>query len=151
MPEIEELAPDAAVAELLVACGLEPSDLADHPDTLVLGRRRGDAVDAVVAVEHHGSTGLLRSLAVAPGQRGRGLARELVQAAEHRAAADGLAALYLLTETAAEFFLRLGYTRLAREAVPPRLRATPQFTRLCPASATCLGKTLPGSQRATPS
>jgi len=87
-------------------------------------------------IEGYGDAGLLRSLVVAPDQRGRGfgvaLARRLVGwAVEH-----GLRELYLLTETAAPLFERkIGFDPVSRDEAPPEIRATDEFARQCPASA----------------
>jgi amino-acid N-acetyltransferase len=89
-----------------------------------------------------GPDGLLRSLVVESGARGRGLGAALVGALENRAAARGVVRLYLLTTTAAEFFERLGYEPVARDSVPPGIAATAEFRTLCPASATCLCRSL---------
>jgi protein-tyrosine-phosphatase len=56
----------------------------------------------------------------------------------------GLDTIWLLTTTAPDFFERFGFRRSGREAAPEALRATPEFTTACPASATVM------SRRATP-
>ena len=43
--------------------------------------------------------------------------------------------VYVLTETAAPFFATLGFLSVAREAAPPEIAATQQFSALCPAGA----------------
>ncbi len=47
-------------------------------------------------------------------------------------------AVYLLTETAAEFFGRLGFRRIPRGEAEPAVGASIEFTTACPASATCM-------------
>jgi amino-acid N-acetyltransferase len=104
-----------------------------------------DAAGALVGacgLEPHGRIALLRSLVVAPAWRGRGLAKRLVETIEQRAQGFALDELYLLTTTAADFFAHIGYRVIRRDAVPPVLRSTAQFSQLCPASAACLAKTL---------
>ncbi|MNR54976.1 acetyltransferase [compost metagenome] len=85
---------------------------------------------------------LLRSLAVAPEARGSGLGQALVRFAEREAAARHIGRLYLLTNTAAPFFAKLGYQATARETAPPAIRRSAQFSGLCPASASFLSKRL---------
>ena len=63
-------------------------------------------------------------------------------ATEQLAAAIGVSELYLLTETAEAWFLRLGYVSVARDAVPVSLMASPEFSGACPDSAAVLHKTL---------
>ena len=95
-----------------------------------------------VAVERYGRVGLLRSLAVRDEWRGRGLGQELVHAIEQHALAHNIGQLYLLTETAADFFTELGYTRIAREEADAGVRGSAEFRTLCPNSAVCMTKTL---------
>jgi amino-acid N-acetyltransferase len=58
-----------------------------------------------------------------------------VARAEALARARGIGELYLLTETAPEWFPRLGYLPGDRSRVPAALAASPEFTGACPDSA----------------
>lgn len=102
--------------------------------------RDGEHIAGVGGLEIHGRSGLLRSLAVAPAHRGRGLGEALVHAIEARARLLGIESLTLLTTAAAPFFARLGYRTIDRRSAPEAVRGTAEFSRLCPASATCLSK-----------
>ena len=104
--------------------------------------REGGAVVGTVAVETYGADGLLRSLAVAPGARGRGVGARLVEAAEAHARSAGLASLSLLTTTAAPFFSSRGYREVGRSDVPEAVRASSEFRGVCPPSAAAFLKTL---------
>ncbi|AXF22762.1 GNAT family N-acetyltransferase [Burkholderia pyrrocinia] len=95
-----------------------------------------------VAIEQYGTDALLRSLAVADGARRNGLGRTLVAAAEQAAIAHGVRRLFLLTTTAANYFASIGYHKFERAVAPSRIQSTSQFASLCPASATCMAKTL---------
>ncbi len=101
-----------------------------------------DSPQGVVALEHFGSKGLLRSLAIAPQYRQRGFGRELVLRLEHDAEADGVEQLVLLTETAQPFFRTLGYDVIDRRYVSKELAQSAEFRSLCPASAVCMNKVL---------
>ena len=110
-----------------------------------------DRLIGVAGVERLGRVGLLRSLAVAPDYRNAGLAHRLVTAAEDRAKNHhGISDLYLLTTTAADYFLRRGYREVPRESVPGGVASHPQFRGLCPASARCLEKNLTAPHTTTP-
>jgi N-acetylglutamate synthase-like GNAT family acetyltransferase len=61
---------------------------------------------------------------------------------EAGARAGGLTHLYLLTETAKDFFLKRGYHVVPRAAAPTALQTTAEFKSLCPASAICMHKEL---------
>ena len=96
----------------------------------------------VVGIEPLGDIALLRSLAVLPQWRGRAIAAHLVERCEAQARAQGIEALYLLTTSAADYFLRRAYVLVEREVVPAAIAGHAQFRSLCPASAKCLRKTL---------
>jgi N-acetylglutamate synthase-like GNAT family acetyltransferase len=50
--------------------------------------------------------------------------------------------VWLLTTTARAFFDKLGYAAVDRAGVPGAIRATAQFSALCPDSATVMVKRL---------
>ncbi len=94
-----------------------------------------------VALERHGSGDdvayLLRSLAVSPDSRSTGVGTSLVEAALTIVdSAD--APVGLLTETAADFFPRLGFHRTTRDALPAALGASPELLGACPDTATAM-------------
>lgn len=131
-----------AITKLLEACGLPFEDLtvAHMQDFIVL--RDGTAVVGCVGLEVFGESGLLRSLAVAEGWRGRGFGRKLVHTIEQQATDRQINQLYLLTETAAQFFDSLGYQRMSRNEVRGGVRESAEFRTLCPDSAVCMTKLL---------
>jgi amino-acid N-acetyltransferase len=73
-----------------------------------------------VGLHHHGD-GLaeMKTLAVHPDSRGRGLGEALVEAAAARADAEGHALLWLAT-TKPDFFIRLGFVPISRWELPFR-------------------------------
>ena len=131
---------DDTARAFLRAAGLPVDDLVAPVAVQLFGVFDGDALVGVVGLERAGDAALLRSLAVVDARRGAGYGRALVAFAEREAAAQGVRCLYLLTTTAADFFDRLGYRRIARNEVPRAIAATPQFAMLCPASSTCMAK-----------
>ncbi|HVZ56219.1 MAG TPA: GNAT family N-acetyltransferase [Chitinophagaceae bacterium] len=97
---------------------------------------------AAAGLEIHAPAGLLRSLITRPGYRGQGLAARLEGHVTEQAASLGLTSIYLLTQTARDYFLARGYTPVSREEAAPLIGRSAQFTRLCPATAALLHKTL---------
>lgn len=97
--------------------------------------KRGAEVVGVCGVEKHGPYGLLRSLAVSPSRRGTGLGRVLVEDRVRWAGGEGLRALYLLTTDADGYFERFGFVRVDRGETPPEIKASSEFSSLCPESA----------------
>ena len=126
---------------LLAASGLPTAGLREHLDSAYIARR-GARVVGTAALEVYAGGALLRSVAVDETERGGGLGRLLTERAIGEADARELAAVYLLTTTAEEYFTRFGFSIVAREQVPDSLRASVEFQSACPASATVMRKTL---------
>ena len=119
---------------LLERSRLPPDGLAEHVASTVVAKD-GERIVGSAALELYGGVGLLRSVAVDEGLRGRGLGVRLTTAALDLARARGLRTVYLLTETAGEFFPRFGFRPIARGDVDPAALQSVEFTTLCPASA----------------
>lgn len=130
----------ASVLALLEQCHLNGSDLDNGVQ--LLAHYSGQDCLAVVGLEPYENVGLLRSLAIAPEHRGQGWAQLLVKSIEQQAINQNIAKLYLLTETASEFFNRLGYQTIERAQAPDMIRQTSQFNALCPSSAVLMYKSL---------
>jgi amino-acid N-acetyltransferase len=123
------------VRELLVQANLPPDGLGDFfADGYAVAEADGAIVGAE-GVEVYASDGLLRSAVVAPPWRGRGVGDALTRDRIDWARARGLAALYLLTTTAMEYFPRFGFAHIAREAAPPGIRRSREFADACPDTA----------------
>lgn len=134
-PTAAELSTIEALAR---ASGLPTEVVRDQfPEAYVVARR-GGAVVGVAALEAHDRSGLLRTVAVAPEERGRGTGLALIADRLAVAWARPLDDLYLLTTTAAPLFRRFGFADASRAIVPPALATSPEFAALCPASASCL-------------
>ena len=138
-------APDlVAIRALLERSGLPTRDLESARPEFVVIREKGQVI-AAGALQRFGSSALLRSVVVAADRRGIGLGAAIVRELERAACAAQISALVLLTETAADFFTRLGYRVTERSAAPQSMQASEEFRSLCPSSATCMAKSLPSS------
>jgi amino-acid N-acetyltransferase len=125
-----------AVRTLLRSCDLPIEDLTpEHLERFVLCHVRDRVVGSVGLEVVSGETALLRSLAVAPEERARGFGRELWSRARDQARTLAVRRLYLLTTTAESLFRKWGFRRVPRDAVPEEIRATDEFSSLCPATA----------------
>ncbi|WP_141452840.1 arsenic resistance N-acetyltransferase ArsN2 [Pseudoxanthomonas sp. z9] len=142
MPSIQAIDLDAAVTHLLSDSGLPTADLANGARVEFLGARRNDVLEGCVALERCGELALLRSLAVSRQSRGSGLGTRLVARVEDFARQRGYRAIYLLTTNASDFFAARGYQPVDREQAPASVRATSQFSALCPASSLLMFKPL---------
>jgi len=127
-----------AILRLLHQAELPAAGVLDQfPYAYVLARRDGE-IAGVAGLEMYGTSGLLRSMAVAPALRRSGIGRTLVADRLTTARERGLDAVYLLTTTAAQFFQRLGFSPMLREEVPRGLARSPEFAHACPDAATCM-------------
>jgi amino-acid N-acetyltransferase len=124
-----------SILGLLAESGLPTGGIADLLDQFVVAED-GDAVIAVGGVEYHGSHALLRSLAVSAEHRGRGVGTVICDHLEALAAQHGVESIYILTETAEEFFAHRGYAIAERSEAPAEIAASEEFADLCPQSAT---------------
>lgn len=131
----------AAVISLLQSQNLPSGDLPPVLENFLVAME-DDQVVGVIGLERYGSYGLLRSLVVHPDFRNRQIAEKLVQQLEETATATGIAALYLLTETAEKYFSKKGYTIISRSDVPQTMMQSSEFSHVCPASATVMKKEL---------
>jgi amino-acid N-acetyltransferase len=128
---------DARIRAFLEEAGLPAADVETGGQEYLLLEEGGRLV-GTIGLEVAGHDGLVRSLAVAPDRRGRGLAADLNRSALDLARARGVRALYLLTTTAEGYAARSGFERVPRAEIPPRIAALAQFRALCPSSATCM-------------
>lgn len=89
-------------------------------------------------LEFCASYALLRSVAVNESQRGKSIGKEIVNDMLDRAKSNSIKEVYLLTETAHDFFIKRGFVDVSRENVPAALRESSEFKSVCPVSAACM-------------
>jgi len=120
----------------LLDVGKLPTDgLGDHLQTTLVARDAAGIIGCV-ALEPYGKAALLRSLAVAPSRRGHGVGQHLTLAALDLARQRRVAAVYLLTTTAADFFARhFGFQPIGRAEVPAAVQQSVEFISACPQMA----------------
>ena len=123
-----------AIERLLTASQLPLAGVADNLSGFVVAESEGEIV-GTAALEVCCDNALLRSVAVAPGWRSRGLGRALVTRVIAEAEARGIQALYLLTTTAEQYFPSFGFRSISRDEAPTDVRETVEFQSACPASA----------------
>lgn len=131
-----------AVEALLSAAGLPLEGAAEAVAAGGVVARDGDAIVGAAAVERFGDAGLLRSVVIAPEHRRTGLGRRVVTAAEQQARDEGIGELYLLTETAIDWFLRLGYVAVPREVASHAVGESIEFTTVCATSGVPMRRVL---------
>ena len=139
--EITTLSATANVKALLSGSDL-PIDDVDDPTIALFGVSEGGRVVGIVGLQLLADAGLLRSLAVDPSARDRGLGHQLCEHVIREARERGLSELWLLTTSARDYFARRGFEQVSRDLAPDSVRATAQFTSLCPASAVVMRRSI---------
>jgi len=132
-----------AVERLLTANSLPLEGVREALKDFVVAESGGDIV-GVAGLEICSDDALLRSVAVSPDWRSKGVGRALVTRTIADAEARGIRALYLLTTTAEDYFPSFGFAKIAREKIPAGIRTTTEFTTTCSASATAMSLALKG-------
>ena len=130
-----------AIEQLLTASDLPLAGVREALDTFMVAEV-GRQIVGVAGLEVCCDDALLRSVAVQPEWRARGVGRELVLRTIADAESRGLRALYLLTTTAERYFPSFGFRKITRDDVPAPVKATEEFTSACPASATVMTRQL---------
>ena len=130
-----------AVRDLLTDAGLPLDGAAEAFATGVVATD-GDRLVGCAAIEPYDGVALVRSVAVAPDQRGMGVGTRLVHAVEELARDLGSTTLILLTETAEPWFARLGYATIDRSTVPADVAGSIEFVTACSTTAVAMRRTL---------
>lgn len=132
----------AAIEHLLRTEGLPLDGALDHLVNFVVGEVAGRVVCSA-GLETYDEHALLRSVVVAPSDRGKGRGKQLVAYMLEQAAMHGVAHLYLLTTSAASFFAELGFEPVNRALLPDALQLSRELQGACPASATAMAMKVP--------
>ena len=130
-----------SIRELICSSGLPSSDVDGKAQKIFVAESDGKIV-AVGGIEKLGGIALVRSIAVAPEYRKNGIASNIYQLLEEYASSSEVEELYLITESAKEYFQKLGFTEQERKTTPCLIQQTSQFSELCPSSATVMFKAL---------
>ena len=128
----------AATKALLDRVGLPHPQIERRFDDYQLLRDDGKVVGCV-ALELYDESAVLRSLAVSPDRRGQGLGWLLADAAIARARQRGVRRVYLLTESASDFFAeKLGFKQVERSQVDDLALTSPEFQFARKRDAVCM-------------
>ena len=138
-PAIDLDSPD--IAQLLTAYDLPASDIAEHLHNFIVVEDETGLI-AVGGYEDCDQYGLIRSFAVKPDYKGQRIAERIFDQLTEAATDSGKQRFYLLTTSASDYFLRLGFAICERDEVPECIKATKQFSELCPGSATVMVRDL---------
>jgi amino-acid N-acetyltransferase len=126
-----------AIKALLEANDLPTAGVDEHWKTFIIARD-GEHVVGCGGAEAYQFAALIRSIAVTPDARSRGVGRRMVRQLLDRLASRGIREFYLLTTTAEEYFRKRGFKTIDRDEVHPQLLASREFQDACPSSAVCM-------------
>ncbi|MCU1278065.1 MAG: cytoplasmic peptidoglycan synthetase domain protein, partial [bacterium] len=132
-----------SVRSLLDRTQLQYAELEQHTDDLLVVRDPSRAVVGCVSMELYDDAGLLRALATSPERRGEGLGWMLADAALGRARSRGCRRVYLITESASDFFAeKFGFRAVQLSMVDAAVAESTQF-RVPTPNATAMVLDLP--------
>lgn len=124
-----------AIESLLLDSQLPSEGVGEHIANFFVAEDEGKLVGVGGFEDCGAGIGLLRSFAVQPEWRNRGIARQLHEHVATHARRSGIFGLYLLTTTAQGYFAKHGFASMARDEAPEAIRNTRQFRESCPDSA----------------
>ncbi|MDP4239716.1 MAG: arsenic resistance N-acetyltransferase ArsN2 [Bacteroidota bacterium] len=125
------------VVALLTASNLPASDVRLEKQNFIVAELNSEIVGSI-ALERKGKNGLLRSFAVKESCRNRKIGEQLYREMVSQAKDHGMDQLYLLTTTADVYFKKLGWQIVTRDEVPVDIRATSEFSSVCPSTSICM-------------
>ena len=129
----------AAIVVLLQNTNLLPDGIESHLKNVIV-IRHPEAVAGLeflvgsAGLEIYGKSALLRSLAVHPDFQGTGLGTRLVNRIIDVAKGKGITHLFLLTDSAEDYFKKRGFVVVGRNLVPDDMKQSIEFTTLCTSS-----------------
>ena len=129
----------AALISLLQSERLPVEDLPQDLSNFYMAIDNGSIVGAI-GLEIYDRSGLLRSLVVKPEYRKMKIATSLVDELEKQARTFGINEIYLLTETARNYFSKIGYEETGRDEAPASLKESSEFSHVCPSTAIFMRK-----------
>lgn len=130
-----------AVLALLSKVNLPIEGVADHFQNFLVAWDESQLVGCA-GIEIYDDVGLIRSVAVHPSLQGQGIGHALIEEIESLSRDKGLKEIYLITDTAEQFFSELSFVTIPREDANPKIKQSLEFTVLCAKCGVCMVKTL---------
>jgi amino-acid N-acetyltransferase len=129
------------IERLLSENSLPVEDINDGKIQFFVGENDCE-IFGVIGLEKYNELGLLRSLAVKNSYKGKKLGLSLVDYLFMFSNKRQIKELYLLTDTAVEYFQKIGFREVDREMVPKAIQQTTEFSKLCPDDAVIMTKAI---------
>jgi amino-acid N-acetyltransferase len=135
-----------AIKFLLESVSLPSVDIEKHLFNFFV-MDNGEDIIGTIGIEYYGDIALLRSLAVKIEYQNKCYGQKLCHKLIYKAEEMDVNNMYLLTNTAEEFFSREGFQKILRESVPPAIKQTYEYSTLCPSDSICMVKRLKVGRR----
>ncbi|MFX0049886.1 MAG: arsenic resistance N-acetyltransferase ArsN2 [Candidatus Hodarchaeota archaeon] len=132
----------SGIIHLLSQVNLPKEGIEAHISDFIVSLDEGTVIGCA-GIEIYETVGLLRSVAVHPDYQGRAIGNALIHRMLSHAQKRSVEEIFLLTETAEEYFLRLGFKMINRDDIDYRIKETQEFKTLCPASAISMHYSMP--------
>ena len=122
------------IENVLKKYNLPVNDILEYIDNFIVSEKENKII-GVGGYETLGEIALIRSIAVAQEYRGKSVGVNIYNLLERKIQDIGIKEVYLLTETATDYFRKLGFTIKERTSIPKVVTQTKQFKELCPSTA----------------
>lgn len=122
------------LTSLLSAVNLPTNDLPASLESFLLVKG-GSKIIGCIGLEVYKKTALLRSFATDSTYRNQKIGQKLFEGIIDLAKSLGVEIIFLITTTAEGYFSKRGFQITARENVPGEVKATSQFSDVCPSTA----------------
>jgi N-acetylglutamate synthase-like GNAT family acetyltransferase len=120
--------------EAVKNAGLPHQDL-NYQSQVLISYYQNDEMIGTGGLEVLDRFALLRSVSVSPDHRSQNIGKQITSDILKNAQNSNLDGIYLLTETAKDYFQKLGFKEVSRDQVPEEIKSTTEFASVCPASA----------------
>ena len=130
------LADMPAIISLLKANDLPVDDIAPGKQQFYIATNQSQIIGAI-GLETYGPDALLRSLVVNEEWRNQSVGNALYNCLVSECTGH-IRHLYLLTRTAQGYFEHRNWSVIDRNAAPEAIKASAEFSHLCPSSAVCM-------------
>jgi amino-acid N-acetyltransferase len=128
-----------AFRQAVKAAGLPHQDL-NYQNQILISYYQGENLVGTGGLEVVDKFALLRSVSVNPQNRGQNLGKQITADLLKNVEKSNLEAVFLLTETAKDFFEKQGFETVSRDNAPLEIKSTTQFSTMCPVSASFMVK-----------
>jgi len=126
----------SSIRHLLSSSQLPVSDIEEGKIDFIVASNESDEVIGCIGLERFEADALLRSFAVEQTWRNKKIGHQLFNRLLTMSRQQGVNDLHLLTTTAEKFFTSVGFSSLSRSEAPVSIKATAEFTSLCPSTST---------------